>query len=126
MRLTVPVIPIGKPRQTRSDKWKKRPAVVQYRAFADAIRAYTERLRFILPDHGCGITFTLPMPPSWSKAKRLEMNGRPHQQKPDIDNLLKSVMDSLRGEDCTVWNVERLAKLWGEEGSITFEIKDAA
>jgi Holliday junction resolvase RusA-like endonuclease len=123
VKIEVPVIPVGKPRMTRQDKWMKRPAVLRYRAFEDAIVAHTTKIRFCLPDSGCGITFTLPMPQSWSMRKRIKMNGRPHQQKPDIDNLLKAVMDSLRGEDCTVWNVERLAKVWGETGSITFEVQ---
>ena len=125
MKLTVPVIPVGKPRQTRADKWKKRPAVLQYRAFADALRAHTERLRFCLPDYGCRITFTIPMPQSWSKKKRQEMLNAPHQQKPDLDNCIKSVLDALRGEDCTVYQLSS-EKRWGETGSITFEISEAA
>lgn len=28
------ITPIGKPRMTRADKWKQRPPVMRYRAFA--------------------------------------------------------------------------------------------
>lgn len=30
------ITPIGKPRMTRADKWKQRPAVMRYRAFCAA------------------------------------------------------------------------------------------
>jgi len=33
------ITPVPKPRQTRSDKWKQRPCVMRYRAFADEVRA---------------------------------------------------------------------------------------
>ncbi|MCR4339433.1 MAG: RusA family crossover junction endodeoxyribonuclease, partial [Gemmatimonadaceae bacterium] len=39
--------------------------------------------------------FRLPMPPSWSNKKRLAMIGQPHAQKPDIDNLLKAVLEIM-------------------------------
>lgn len=29
------ITPVPKPRQTQADKWKQRPAVMRYRAFAD-------------------------------------------------------------------------------------------
>ena len=32
------ITPCPKPRQTQSDKWKKRPPVLRYRAFADEVR----------------------------------------------------------------------------------------
>ena len=55
--------PVSKPRQTRSDRWKQRPAVVRYRAFADECR-----LRgVVVPESGAHIVFNMPMPPSWSK-----------------------------------------------------------
>lgn len=28
------------------------------------------------------------------------MNGKPHQQRPDVDNLIKAVMDAIFDEDC--------------------------
>ena len=33
------------------------------------------------------------------------MAGKPHQQKPDIDNILKGFMDCLLDEDKKVWNI---------------------
>ena len=44
-------------------------------------------------------TFHLPMPPSWSRKKQLTMIGKPHAQKPDIDNLLKAVLEIMSKPD---------------------------
>jgi len=37
--VVVPGAPIPKPRQTRRDKWARRPCVLRYREWADQIRA---------------------------------------------------------------------------------------
>ena len=49
--------------------------------------------------------------------KREQMNGRPHQQRPDIDNYLKSLMDAVLEEDSHIWHVAA-RKIWGEQGAI--------
>lgn len=77
------ITPVGKPRMTRADKWKQRPPVMRYRMFCDEARLHGIRV----PENGAHITFVLPMPKSWSKKKRAAMDGQPHQQKPDLDNL---------------------------------------
>lgn len=63
------------------------------------------------------------MPKSWSKKKHVEMNGKPHQQKPDVDNLLKALMDAVFKDDCKVWNVT-VSKVWGTSGNITVMLPD--
>ena len=104
---------VPKPRQTRSDRWKQRPAVMRYRAFADECRA----LRMDLPDHGAHIIFHIPMPTSWSRKKRAEMNGQPHRSRPDADNMVKALFDATRGEDSGIWDF-RATKRWAEHGAI--------
>ncbi|HHQ6593929.1 RusA family crossover junction endodeoxyribonuclease [Serratia fonticola] len=111
---TYAIVPIPKPRMTQRDRWAKRPPVLRYFAFCDEIR----HNRISLPESGYHVTFVLPMPPSWSKKKRAEMAGKPHQQKPDADNLLKALMDAIYNEDCSVWDV-RVTKRWGDTGEIT-------
>lgn len=113
------IAPIPKPRMTQSDKWKTRPAVLRYREFCDQVRAAGVEL----PDHGAVITFLLPMPQSWSKKKREAMNGKPHQQKPDLDNLIKALCDAIHKEDQHIWQYEA-CKLWGVEGMIMIEVDD--
>ena len=82
------ITPMGKPRMTRADKWKKRPEVLRYRAFCDEVRLQGVDL----PESGSHVTFILPMPASWSKKKRAELNGKPHQAKPDFDNMMKALI----------------------------------
>jgi hypothetical protein len=37
------ITPVGKPRMTRSDKWKQRPPVIRYRMFCDEARLHEIR-----------------------------------------------------------------------------------
>ena len=55
---------------------------------------------------------------------RAELNGRPHQQKPDVDNLTKSLLDALFEDDAHIWDV-RVSKSWGETGRIIIEELEA-
>ena len=116
------ILPMAKPRMTRSDKWNKRTCVLRYRAFADECR-----LRgVVVPEGGSHITFVIPMPKSWSKKKKVEMSGQPHQQKPDVDNLHKALLDAVFEDDCTVWDC-RVSKRWGEVGKIVInQVGEAA
>lgn len=41
------------------------------------------------------LTFFMPIPDSWSKKKKIEMDGKRHISKPDRDNLEKAVSDSF-------------------------------
>lgn len=110
---TFDIVPVPKPRQTRADKWKKRPPVLRYRSFCDEVRLKGLKL----PESGYHIIFVLPMPESWSKKKRQQYNGQPHQQKPDKDNLEKALLDALFTDDCRIWD-GRVTKIWGEKGQI--------
>jgi Holliday junction resolvase RusA-like endonuclease len=100
---------------TRSDKWKKRPCVMRYRAFRDRVREMGMEIKA-----PCKITFYLPMPPSWSKKKCAAFNGQPHMNKPDIDNLIKSVFDAVFEDDAHIWSVAA-EKFWSEKPMITIE-----
>ncbi|WP_316506275.1 RusA family crossover junction endodeoxyribonuclease [Klebsiella grimontii] len=107
------ITPIGKPRMSRADKWKQRPAVMRYRAFCDEARMR----KIHLPESGAHVTFVMPMPQSWSQKKRAAMNNKPHQQKPDTDNMIKALMDALFEDDAHIWDF-RVTKLWGVTGQI--------
>ena len=92
------LVPIGKPRMTQRDKYMKRPAVVRYRIFADALRDCMKDVD--LSDvWSLTLKFWLPFPPSYSFKKREELKGKIHRQKIDIDNACKAVMDSLLEDD---------------------------
>ena len=108
------ITPVPKPRQTQADKWKKRPAVMRYRAFADEARLKIKTL----PAQPIHVVFVLPMPPSWSVRKRVLHNYQPHLQKPDVDNLAKALFDALLPDgDEKLYDV-RISKLWGRKPEI--------
>lgn len=95
--LFIPVYPIAKPRMTRSDKWKKRPSVVQYYKYKDELRKYIPR-DYELPS-ACRLIFRIPFPNSYSQTKKNNLNCKPHQIKPDLDNLVKAIFDCLCVQD---------------------------
>ena len=110
-----PITPVPAPRQVRSDKWNPGPMVLRYRAFRDEVRY--QRVKF---GDGATITFHMPMPPSWSLKKRHRHAGKPHQIRPDIDNLYKALSDAVHAEDSHISRVT-IIKVWDWEGGITIE-----
>jgi len=111
--------PVPKPRMTRADTWKKRPIVLSYWAFKDAINLIANKEGFKL-GNAFRIVFYIEMPKSWSKKKKEFMNGKPHKQKPDLDNLLKAVSDCLLNEDSGIYYVIA-SKKWSYTGKIKVE-----
>lgn len=113
----IEVTPVAKPRMTTRDRWAQRPVVVRYHAFCDELRLkYTHNLPEVLM-----LTFYIEMPKSWSKKKRTEMLGKPHQQRPDIDNLSKAVMDALCEDDSYIYCLHA-EKFWADDPGIDINI----
>lgn len=113
--------PRGKPRQTRSDKWKKRKCVVQYRQWADGLRK--ELSVFIVPQEPDKLIVTayIEIPKSWSKMKKEKMKGKPHKQTPDSDNILKAVCDAIWKGDQVLYNCH-VQKFWDDGNGARTEI----
>jgi Holliday junction resolvase RusA-like endonuclease len=111
--------PIPKPRMTRADAWKKRPCVLSYWDFKDAIVSCAEKQDFKLGE-AYKVYFNIEMPKSWSEKKKKSMDGQPHKQRPDIDNLIKAIQDTLLEEDSAVFYVVAVKK-WKRKGSIVIE-----
>ena len=119
-KLTVVIDPVAKPRMTRSDRWKKRPCVVRYRAYSNRLREAALLQKYV-PANELIMQFHIKMPVSWSKKKKEQMRNKPMQSRPDIDNLEKSILDSLfPNEDSAVWKV-CASKRWADVGSVTLE-----
>ncbi len=131
--VSLAVIPTRAPRMTMRDRWtnvekgKGRPVVLQYFRYRDDLRQFLPGYR--LPDR-LDITFLIPMPKSWSNKKKAELVGAPHQDTPDIDNLVKGFMDAFNRDehgdrltDCHVYAITA-EKYWAEQGSI--ELRMAA
>jgi Holliday junction resolvase RusA-like endonuclease len=119
---SIPVTPIGAPRMTRRDKWLKprRPCVQAYFDYRAILQKATGDIPTV-PDR-VELKAFVPMPPSWSKKKKEVMAGKPHRQKPDLDNICKGIFDSLFIEDGGVWSGEQF-KYWCREGEQRVELK---
>jgi len=111
--------PMPKPRMTRADTWKKRPIVLDYWAFKDEITSQANKNGFSLGE-AYRAEFYIKMPKSWSNKKKDKMKGTPHRQRPDIDNLIKAIQDTLLKEDSAVWYVVSTKK-WAYDGCVKIE-----
>lgn len=100
MRIIIPGPPLGKPRMTQRDKWKKRPNVVRYREWCDRIH---EAVGDSLPaaEQVAEVNWTayFEPPKSWPKRRRVAAMGTRHRSKPDRDNIDKAVLDCLFEHD---------------------------
>mgnify|MGYP003396025562 CR=1 FL=1 len=72
---------------------------------------------------GGHVTFVLPMPKGWAKEGKISMEGKPNYKTPDLDNLIKALLDALFENDSTVWDLHA-TKIWGEVGKIIVETQD--
>ena len=71
--------------------------------------------------------FHMPMPKSWSQKRKEEQLGKPMSSKPDIDNLMKWILDVLNG---IAYTDDRLVsstyseKIWDYEGKVHISIQE--
>lgn len=80
------ITPVPKPRMTQSDRWRSRPCTERYWQYKEELnRLWGDRE---LPDT-FHVIFTMPMPAGWTQKRKALFDGKPHQQKPDCDNLGK-------------------------------------
>lgn len=99
-KFIIPIEPMGKPRMTRADKWKKRPVVVRYRQYCDRIRDVVGKIEGDV--WLVNMKAYLPMKKSFSKKKLISLVGKSHRVKPDIDNIYKGVLDAILKNDSGV------------------------
>jgi len=107
----IDIVPVPYTRMTQRDQWK--PRHKRYKKYKDDLRWLWDGA------FPCEMTFRfcLPMPNSWSEKRKRESEGKPHQSRPDLDNLVKGVLDALLDEDSLVWRFSA-EKIWGYEGRI--------
>ena len=111
--------PMAKPRMTQRDKWLSPPRKVisRYNAYKDGVRLLA-RCQMLGEENlspALRLDFHIECPESWSKSKIFEYSGTPHQQKPDIDNLIKAILDIFFEDDSVVYMVNA-AKFWTKPG----------
>jgi hypothetical protein len=114
-KVIIDVVPMGAVRMTKSDTWKTNPNHINpLKRQRDVVRRYFEYKNIVV--HSCNnvkysmgeeldVVFFLPMPASWSEKKKKKMQFEPHKSKPDLDNLIKALMDSLKEQDSDVHKI---------------------
>lgn len=122
LKFTVSGQPVGKPRQTQSDRWKKRPCVMRYRAWADKARASVPKGVELAVYREVHFKAYLEIPKSYSKSKRALLTGGPHLSRGDCDNFLKAIQDSLFKQDCVIWKFSG-EKRWDDGAGARIEVE---
>ena len=125
----IPIQPMGAVRTTQKQKWTDE----RYKKYA----AYKEHIGFMArqiikqPTTApilATVTFYMPIPNSWSQKKKERHEGAIHTSKPDIDNLVKGLFDSLNKiawkDDAQVYEVHS-RKLYSKTPGIEFELVEA-
>lgn len=117
----------AKPRMTKADTWKKRPAVMKYRAFCDLVRkTMAETTDQELPE-GQPVELearvTRKVPKSWSAKKRAKYLGTPHLSRPDTSNFTKAIEDAIYpNEDSFIFS-NKVWKVWGDSDRVEVTIR---
>lgn len=115
--MIINIMPVPYKRQTASDRWRtgnnKRPAIARYHAFRDELRYKWGSGGF---PECVSIEFHIPVPTGRKKEYQMRI-GRPHTQTPDLDNLVKAVLDALCPSDAHIHEIYS-KKIWGEYGRI--------
>jgi Holliday junction resolvase RusA-like endonuclease len=96
----------------------------KYNDYKSSLSALVKQQRFTIPEQNVHMIFYIPVPKTWKEYKKNEMHMKLHQQKPDIDNLVKAVFDSIFSEDKYIADF-RATKRWVNqpEGYIEFLIE---
>jgi Holliday junction resolvase RusA-like endonuclease len=126
IKLFIPILPMGAVRTTQKQKFVDERAK-RYRTYKQQI-AILVRRHLKTPTEKpvmVDITFYMPIPTSWSRKKKEKNNGAVHKSKPDIDNLIKGLFDSLNKiswkDDNQVYEVHS-KKVYSFNPGIGFEI----
>ena len=132
LTIVIPGKPIGKPTWQKSDKWKPRKCIIDYRAFCDYLRLIAKPIPVAGSVQILDVVAYFNPPPSWSARKRAAMLGELHRLKPDADNILKAVDDALwsrskavatagRGDDSAIARAN-VSKWWARESYLWIQI----
>jgi Holliday junction resolvase RusA-like endonuclease len=123
MRIKIEMEPFPYVKMTAKGRFNKRAK--SYHSKLNELRLKL-KLAKLKPTDKLTLTFVLAMPKSWSKKKRLEMDGKPCKKHVDLSNLIKAVEDCIYNgnitdmDDCEIWAYGSMSKVWGQEGKIIF------
>lgn len=124
------VVPKGRPRFTRFGSVYTPKKTTDYEKHvhrqAEKALSETQSPGLISSPVKVFITVYMPIPQSWSSKKKREAVGVAHSKKPDLDNLVKSVMDGMNKalftDDSLVCDI-RANKLYGETPRVVVTVE---
>lgn len=129
MEYKIDIQPMGAVRMTNRGKFVNKSAQ-RYLAYKDEIkRQISQQVHVEVLAYPVEVetVFYMPIPQSWSKKKQAAAINQPHRSKPDIDNILKGLFDSLNG---LIWKDDNLVskvtatKVYGEYPGIKVTVKE--
>jgi Holliday junction resolvase RusA-like endonuclease len=83
----------------------------RYNEYKLSLSAIAKQKKFVFPNYGASIKFFIPVPKSWKKYQKEQMHMRFNMNRPDLDNLIKALKDSLLSEDKEIAHYEA-SKYW--------------
>jgi len=105
----------AKPRMTQRDKWAPREVVERYWTYCDQLRlGFNRTAKF---QRATGLTLTARL-----AVKDAKLCGKQHTKYPDLDNIIKGVLDALLIEDQAVSKIIAY-KFWDETDELTIELE---
>jgi len=117
----IPMDPFPAPRMSRRDRFRPSPSAQRFYGNRDEMRAHLSTLGISELPPAMGFSFHIPVSKSWSNAKKELHIGGMHQMKPDLDNLIKAVLDSItygKGrDDAHLGSILFAQKVWATEGA---------
>lgn len=134
MKITIPVEPISqlRPRATSRGGHARVYDPPKVREYKESVKSYLQKFplkKFENTELDVKLKFYLPIQKSISKKERelrLSHKKRP-DKKPDIDNLQKSILDSLNGivwdDDAKITHIEAW-KFYSEDPRTEIEIEE--
>ena len=117
-KMVIDIEPMTYRRMTYRGKWQEKNK--KYHEYMKEVQDHADEVGFVLAS-SVEINFIIPVRKSWSKKKQKEMLGLPQQVAPDLDNLVKAVIDALCYKRCNDSFVHTIKarKRWGKKGRIT-------
>jgi Holliday junction resolvase RusA-like endonuclease len=94
--------PKGRPRFARVVKFTKVYTPLETEIIESDIKCcyynkYGFNKELLTGDVNVFVIFYMPIPKSLSQKKKDTLKGLPHTKKPDLDNLMKAVLDAING-----------------------------
>lgn len=113
MIIEIPNAPIGQARPKFARMGKFTRVYNPQQKLDDSTKAYIKTIYKDDPIESpvsLRITFLMPIPASFSKKKKIALEGQVHVKKFDLDNLLKKALDYMNGivfkDDAQVYRIE--------------------